>query len=73
MYVIDGENDESIGKEREKQTIRFISKEYFETLEKESQWNQTEGNRKELENILKEDLHGETYQLQNGTYEVKTK
>ncbi len=69
MYVVDGENDESIGKEKEKQEIRFISKEYFDTLEKESQWYKEEENRKSLESILNEaEQTGEVYQLKNGEY-----
>lgn len=74
IYVIDEKNDESTGKEKEKQTIRFISKEYFDTLEKESQWYKEEQSRKELENALKEEgVDGEVYQLQTGEFDSKTK
>lgn len=74
IYVIDEKNDESTGKEKEKQAIRFISKEYFDTLEKESQWYKEEQSRKELENALKEEgVDGEVYQLQTGEFDSKAK
>ena len=74
IYVIDEKNDESTEKEKEKQAIRFISKEYFDTLEKESQWYKEEQSRKELENALKEEgVDGEVYQLQTGEFDSKAK
>lgn len=65
MYLIDVIYIENIRKENEKQHIRFISKEYFDTLEKESQWYSEEENKKKLEGILNEtEKTGEVYQLQ---------
>ena len=69
MYIIDRENDESGGKEQEKSEIRFISKEYFDTLEKDSQWYKEEANRTKLESILNSSENtGEVYRIQNRAY-----
>lgn len=66
LHVIDGSNDISGENNRRKQSVRFISKEYFSTLEKDSQWCRKEEKRKELENILNsKEFSGETYKIQN--------
>ena len=65
LHVIDGINDISGKNNRQNQSVRFISKEYFNTLEQDSQWYREEENKKELENILNsEEFSGEIYEIQ---------
>lgn len=67
LYVIDGDNDITGGNKKQKQSVRFISKEYFNTLEQDSQWYQKEENRRELESILNSgENSGEIYEIQEG-------
>lgn len=67
LHVIDINNDISGENKKQNQTVRFISKEYFNTLEQDSQWYREEENRKKLENILNSvENSGETYELQKG-------
>lgn len=67
LNVIDSNNDIIGGNNKQKQSVRFISKEYFNTLEQDSQWYQKEENKKELDSILNsEENSGEIYEIQKG-------
>lgn len=67
LHIIDSNNDTSGEYKKQNQSVRFISKEYFNTLEHDSQWYREEENRKKLENILNGgENFGEVYELQKG-------
>lgn len=67
LHVIDSNNDISGGNRKQKQSVRFISKEYFDTLEQDSQWYWKEESRKKLESILNSrEGFGEIYEIQKG-------
>lgn len=65
LHIIDSEHDSFGELENPKKVVRFISKEYFDTLERDSQWYQKEENKKQLEDILnKKEKFGEDYEIQ---------
>lgn len=67
LHIIDSEHDSCGENDKRKQSVRFISKEYLDTLEKDSQWYQRQENRKALENILNNaEISEEIYELQKG-------
>ena len=67
IHVIDGEQLVKEEQQKEKVRIRFISKEYIQTIENESKWNQQEEYRKLLEAVLQNDMKGaEVYEVEKG-------
>lgn len=69
FHVIDGKQAVWQEQQKGKAQIRFISKEYMETIDSDSKWFKEEEYRNLLESLLQEEIQQEeVYELENGKF-----